>query len=381
MKRLYLITFLSLALLGTSCERDLDFDNPSEEEAGNMVINAVAVADTSFTVYLNRAYSIGKTPRLVSPDYDHAVFFQDDETTDYVSNIYYKNTVIRAAKVVAVVNGEQTYNLILDETNLGYTCSYIPKPGDHIVVTASVYNVESFDSTGGSVVPTQEVRAETTVPAKPKIEVLEHEVLAQNPYQDMNGLFGGTDTIMRLTCRISDLGGERYYRLRVRSERDADYSMVTSYDIETGSLISTTYKYYYMQDVYFSEDDLFRDMRLTTSIGGWATNFTTIFDNSLMKNGSYTFTIDSPKACNTSGYLRAIKKELSSEGPDVPPRVMVELQAISPELYKYMKSVELNRVNSDDSYAEPVQIYSNVKDGWGIFGALSYDRHFVEYGE
>ena len=67
------------------------------------------------------------------------------------------------------------------------------------------------------------------------------------------------------------------------------------------------------------------------------------------------------------------------EEPDVPARVMVELQALSPELYRYLKSVELFRITENDAFSEPVQIYSNVQNGWGIFGALSYDRHFVEY--
>ncbi len=67
--------------------------------------------------------------------------------------------------------------------------------------------------------------------------------------------------------------------------------------------------------------------------------------------------------------------------PDVPARVMVELQALSPELYRYLKSVELFCITESDAFSEPVQIYSNVQNGWGILGALSYDRHFVEYGE
>jgi len=61
------------------------------------------------------------------------------------------------------------------------------------------------------------------------------------------------------------------------------------------------------------------------------------------------------------------------------PRVMVELQAITPEFYRYLKSVELYRVTESDAFSEPIQIYSNVKNGWGIFGSLSSQRIFVSY--
>ncbi|MBQ6038244.1 MAG: DUF4249 family protein [Bacteroidaceae bacterium] len=364
MKPKFLIILLILALFSISCERDLDFSTPSEEEVGNIVINSVAVEDTVLTVFVNKTFPVGKTPRLVSPDYDQAVFFKDDLTTDYVSNIYYTNTAITDAEVKVIVNGEQTYTTSLTQTK-GYVCGYKPQPGDHIVVAVSAEG--------------QELRAETAVPSKPKIEILNHEVIDQNPYQDRNGLYGGTDTIMRLTCRISDIGGEQYYRLRIRSEKKELYSFTDVYNDKEEYTLSN-----YMQDVYFSDDELFYDTRLTTSMGGWATNFSTVFDNSLMRNGSYTFTVDSPKAGNTSGIIRDwdwFAINWKTLGSDIPPRVMVELQAISPELYQYIKSVQLYRVTAEDVYAEPIKIFSNVQNGWGIFGALSYDRHFVEYGE
>ena len=366
MKRFIYSAFLIFVLITSSCERDLDFDTPSEESKGIMIINAVAVSGSPLTVFINKTYPVGKTPRLTAPNYDQAVFFKDDITTDFVSSIYYDNTAITDAQVEVTVNGQQTYTLTLNQDN-EYVCNYVPEVGDNIKVSASAEG--------------QKIQAETIVPAKPKIEIVNYEILNQNPYQDRNGLFGGTDTIVRLNCRITDPGGELYYRLRIRSEKADHHDIVTSFDMEKRIPIYTTLYYYYMQDVYFSEDELFRDVRLTTSMGGWDTNFSTVFDNSLIRNGNYTITIDSPKASNTSGYLRALSVPLSNDGPDFKPRVMIELQAISPELYKYMKSVQIYQSSAIDIYAEPVQIYSNVQNGWGILGALSYDRHFVEYGE
>ena len=186
-----------------------------------------------------------------------------------------------------------------------------------------------------------------------------------------------TDTIMRLTCRISDVGGEHYYRLRVRSE--GTYQQVTGMQHwEDGGWVRTVYTAYLLQDIYFSDDELFLDSRLTKNFGGWPAYFSNVFDNSLMKGGDYTFTIDSPKAFMSQLVLTdASTKPL----PFIPDRVMVELQAISPEFYRYLKSVQLYRITETDAYSEPLPIYSNAEGGWGILGSLSYDRHYVEFGE
>ena len=127
------------------------------------------------------------------------------------------------------------------------------------------------------------------------------------------------------------------------------------------------------------------DNRLSSNFGGWPIYFSDVFDKTLL-TGDHTFTIDSPKPIGYYGskdYFtdkHFIMEQVLNE-PDVPARVMVELQALSPELYRYLKSVELFCITESDAFSEPVQIYSNVQNGWGILGALSYDRHFVEYGE
>ena len=352
MKAINYILLFSFALLGSACERILDFEGPSDEISNSMIINAVAVADTAFTVYLSRAYAVNATPSLMYYDYEHALFGSDDAATDYQTYAYYKKTAINDAQIEVNVNGQQTYAMVLKEDSMGYVSSYTPKEGDHIVVTANEKG--------------QELRAEATVPAKPKIEVVSYEVIPENPYMDVNRLVNKMDTIMRLTCRITDAGGAQYYRLRIRGERTDHY--------KTFNIPIT---YYYMQDIYFSDDELFVDDRLTSGFGGWKPYFSNVFDNKLMNGGSYTFTLDTPKAGNTSGYMRILTANWNSEGPEVPPRVMVELQAISYDYYRYLKSVQLYRIAEDDKNAEPILIHSNVQNGWGILG----DRHFVEYGD
>lgn len=48
----------------------------------------------------------------------------------------------------------------------------------------------------------------------------------------------------------------------------------------------------------------------------------------------------------------------------------IEVQALNYDLYMYTKT-RMQQRNSDDLFSEPVQIYCNIKDGIGIFGAMN----------
>ena len=378
--RIYAILTCFLMVL-CACEKDVEFDGPAEEAENDIVINAVAVEGEPLRVYLNHAYPIGQQPVARYINYQSAMFSQSDYLTDYRSKSYYKSTGIFNAEVTAVVNDSQTYTLRLASDSLGFVCDYKPQPNDHIVVKAT-----SFENAGNNVMqPVTEATAETTLPAKPKIEVVKHEVLKDSSYYEVNQLTSLADTIMRLTCRIIDAGGNQYYRLRIRGER-----IVVS-ETWYNPIYGRPNAYYYnlrFQDVYFSEDPLFVDPRLNMNFGGWSAYFSNVFDNALMQGTDYSFTLDSPKPDShfvaskaydsNTGELIFENKQVYDKA-EFDPRVMVELQAITPEFYRYLKSVELYRVTESDAFSEPIQIYSNVKNGWGIFGSLSSQRIFVSY--
>ena len=355
----------------TACEKDVEFEGPAEEAADDMVINAVAVEGEPLTVYLNHAYPIGKQPVAQYIDYQHAMFIDSDYLTDYRDASYYEQAGIFDAEVTAVVNDSQTLHLTFSAEKKAYTCDYRPQVNDHIVLKAK------------SPQAINEASASTTIPSKPKIEVVKHEVLRDSSYYEVNQLTSYADTIMRITCRINDVGGNQYYRLRIRGERSVISE--TWYNPRYGR--ESKYEYLVrMQDIFFSADQLFVDARLNQNFGGWPAYFSNVFDNSLIQGKDYTFTLDSPKpdehfsrSSAQEGTTGEMIFETKMVGDEFPPRVMVELQAISPELYRYLKSVVLYRVSESDAFSEPIQIYSNVQHGWGIFGSLSSNRIFIPY--
>lgn len=350
------IILLIIALMGTSCERTLDFV-AGNEDMGDLSIGAIAVTGSPLIVYVNKAIAVDKAQltEYIGIGEDRIRYMQAGESVDYMQDSYFKKSAVKEAQVSAEVNGQQTYPLTFNESSYGYSSDYVPKEGDHIVVKAAANG--------------QELRAETVVPSKPEIEIMNHEVLAENPYWEVDGYIFRTDTIMRINCRINKQQGQHYYRLRVRSERD-----VIGWWHGAGK-----YDGYQMQDVYFSDDEIFVDKRLSKGFGGWKPYFSNVFDDSLINTGGYTFTVDSPKM--RKKLFGVMTSTSNQEHGPLPPQVMIELQAISPELYHYLKSAELYRLTYNDAYAEPVQIYGNVEGGWGIFGALNYDRHFVEFGD
>lgn len=356
------IMALSVVLSLTGCERNLDLEDPVNDSVNELTINAVAVSGNPLKVYLSHAFKVDKAPSMNYIDYEHATYQKDDGTLDYISNEYYLKTAVPDANVEAEVDGK-VYGMTWSDKDVCYTSSYVVNEGDHITVSASIDN--------------QEVSAETTVPLMPKIEVVNYEVLAENPYIQMNGLSFESDTIMRLTCRIPDAGSNQYYRLRVRGERSLTFSFWVSSLGEN----KTEYRMYYymMQDVFFSSDELFSDNRLTSNFGGWPSFFSNVFDNSKLNGGDRTFVVDSPKIPASGRSVLSGDELWEEEIPSIPARVMVELQSISPELYRYLKSVELYRITESDAFSEPVQIYSNVQNGWGIFGSLSSQRIIIPY--
>ena len=385
MKYYTYILALLLGVLSISCERTIDFIDTTEtlKTDHTLTINAVAIEGTPLSVYLNRTYTIKDAP--VTPG-TYGYEQRYDYTTDLLSykrNEYYKYTAITDARIEAVVNGSEKYELTLTGDTLGYWTDYKPQVGDHIKITANVGGEEAY--------------AETTVPAKPKIEVVDHELINDTivTVDNQKVIY----KYMRLRCRISDSGGEHFYRLRVRSEREG-YCLVE--DRDDGHVIGTLVDYHFNYG-FSSEDPLLFRASNTMSEYSFAytsnamesyyyqtLNHTDTFSNNTFNGQNYTlsFIVKESKIhwshAGHSGPKETYKdwkgREWIENAFRLPSRVLIELQAITPDYYKYLKSVEFNNDSQGDKESA-VGIYYNVQNGFGIFGALSYDRHFVEYGE
>lgn len=334
--KLYTLLYCVATLLTmTACEQELEFTGAKAGNVSNLVINAIAVADAPLTVFVTHTY-----------DRNANIYqFETEVPLNGYTNYQQKGALIFDAEVEAIVNGNQHFKLELAPDSMGYICDYNPQEHDHVEINISYSGVYNTDG------KTTSASAETTIPSKPKLEVLSYEKLDKGMY-------------MRMNCQLTDPGGDQYYLLRVRGEKKA-IERVTFYDDDGEVSYYEDYVYYQLLNQFYDKE--------SRVIYGEA------FDNSQFKGQTYIFTIDSTVPDSNYTSYSWWKGELLMEGEEVPPRFIVELEAISPELYKYFKSLERYHNTPNDEFSEPVQIYSNVHNGWGIFGSLSYQRIFIPY--
>ncbi|NDW12910.1 DUF4249 domain-containing protein [Bacteroides sp. 214] len=312
------------ALVLISCERIIDFEG--DKSLQGITINGLATTDTVFVAAISRAYLFTDVPPITYLDYWEYEIHPD--------TFYRNQTVLPNANVELTVNGADKYMMRYDPLHYNYRSDYIPRTGDRLTLRVEAEELET-------------VTAETTVPSIQRLEVLDYETyyekkILSNPLWD-----SGLDTVARITLRLTDPGNERnYYRLKVRN---------IGYDESVNGEILM------FSDIYTSADVIFMDNRLTKSYGGWAAYFSNVFDDNLFNGKEYTFSVETR--------LRYGERK----------HCVIELQSITSDFYHYLKSVMLYRITDQDAYTESIQIHSNVKDGWGILGAIGTEKHIVPF--
>lgn len=336
-KVLFISLLLAAACLGMpSCEKIIEFD----KDFGNgIAVFALASPDRAFSMNVSRSFTVNDNPSMV--------FSTDSKYYHEVDSLYNELIAIKDAKAEITVNDAEHYMLTYDEKDSlyhRYKCDYVPKVGDKIELHVSAPGYK-------------DVSATTQVCEPRKIEVVSTEVVySDNGYDGkewmMNpGLRYGMDSVMRITLRIHDpKDSHDYYRLKVRGWAD--------YYEGTGWL---QLLHYSICDVFTSDDVIFVDNMITKPYGDWKAGMTNVFDDHLFNGRDYTFTVESRKRWGENA------------------RVEVELQTLPSDMYYFMKSYLQLRIASDDAYTNPVGLHTNVENGWGILGSISYDTHIIYY--
>ncbi len=325
---------LPLFLILASCEKNIDF-NHGDTLVEGVVINALAVGDTVFAASISKAYPFYRMKALEG---DLFWIYEGMQTEQY-DEFFKDSALIKDADVQLVVNDTQRYKMNYDSAAYTYKSTYVPKGGDNVVINVEVPGLPV-------------AKSKIQIPDLQSIEVVacekvyspDYEMAAENDMYD----YMGKDTVARITLKIADPGHlQNYYRLKVRGYALSSYSDGT---------IS-----YMHNDIYTSADIIFKDEQLSEGYRGWPAYFSNIFTDQLFNGKEYEFTVES----------RLRKGE---PGTDY---VVVELQSITRELYYYLKSTMLYRITDQDAYTEPIQIYSNIEDGWGIFGGVNSHRYII----
>ena len=346
---------LMIILSLSACEKEIDITNVNM--TNRITVNALISPDTTIIVYLTECDDL---------DYFGTIALRSDYTrynTVHSTGIDMNNTdllpyILPKAEVEITVNNEKTYPLVYNPEFISYSCDYVPNQGDEIKIQATSL---SNDST--KIVELSPITAVTQVPSKPKIEIIETEVkYKEKEYYEVEDFgatvhisdYYGSDTVMSINMRIVDPGNERnFYCLKIRS--------VGAYTVSDGMGHETTW--YTCADMFSADDKLFYDSDLVKPYRFIPAYFSDVFEDELINGKEYEFTVETRLRKNST----------------VAPYVIVELQNLSPDLYYYLKDIEVFRISDFDLYDNPIQIHSNVNGGWGVLSSMNFDTHIIPF--
>lgn len=195
----------------------------------------------------------------------------------------------------------------------------------------------------------KELSAETTVPVPVEITKTDTTTIENQ--------WGGKTMELRITFR--DSPGNDYYRIITFREQ------LLSAKNEHGA---TTY-YRSRQPGYTNLDDpVFKS--LYSSFGGGELesgpdNDYAIFSDELINGKEYTLRFEAN--FTTSQYSSGVIYE----------KYEVYFQKLSDNLFKHLKYINLYDYYHDDPFSEPVPVYSNIKNGAGIFAGFNDGQKLV----
>ena len=326
-----LITYIVLLALLCACEETIPFNESVQNEIN---IFALAVTGQNFKVYISHNLPIDQGPNFYYLDYSS---FCDETETFFKEELVMEN-----ANAIIRVNGSASYPLTFNQSELYYSCDYIPNEGDviEIQVRAEGYPEASAQTKVNKSLELSDLQYSVYYDEAASKE--EHEWMKRFSDYDVYG----ADSIMAISFSFQDpAGAKNYYRLKVRS--------VGEY---LGFLNDTCYC---VSDVFTSTDPIFHDSQLIKGYGSWEPYFSNVFDDHLIDGDRYTVNVHSRKRAESPSYT------------------IIELQSISRDLYYFLKSMQLYRISTDDVYSTPIGIYGNIDNGWGIFGSVSKNTYVI----
>ncbi len=185
------------------------------------------------------------------------------------------------------------------------------------------------------------IRAKSYIPAKSEIDKIEYTAkFSGEPGYEY------VDNVNFKVTFTDEKNVENYYMIKIFY-----YAENYEYDPDTWEIISTTYSKYYLP--LTSEDP---SIYSTYFISGL------VFSDELFDGQQHTV------SCEPDYFNYNVNR----------PYYNVELITLSKDLYNYYRSYAQYGETKDNPFAEPVKVYNNIENGYGIFGGYSVALDSVE---
>jgi hypothetical protein len=317
------LCFIPIFVFLASCTKTLDFNDTAF--ANQVIVNSIIWPDETFAVYLTQSSSILK----------------DDPNNPPMKgsmDLYEDGTMVRQFPLL---------------TGKFSATDIKPRGGKKYLIVIT--------SNG------QQINAETTIPNQA-------EVMGIDTATNKNA--NGSRTT-NYSIKLKDSPGEDYYRIVVMNE-----TLVQRKDPEGVEKM----KYYLnkSQNLIYSVDTVFKTVYKNFD-GAIHTqgpvNDYFIFPDTYFQGEIYTIQINSTTSFNGitdfNGYGEPVNPLLRIKNKRIYERNVVHVQRLSKELYTYLKYLKLYNNFYDVPFSEPITVYSNIKNGAGIFAGFNDDARFT----
>ncbi|HOF93353.1 MAG TPA: DUF4249 domain-containing protein [Bacteroidales bacterium] len=306
------ILYLAVFMLFAACEKEVRFKGEVTEPL--LVLNGFAQPDSLLVIRLTAS-------RFFLEEVDSFVTVKDAHLRLYVDGTYKED--------------------LQSQKNGYYISSYRPKQGEVLSIEAEAPGFES-------------VRAEALLPVVAELLKVDTSITLEGELYDLSydwdpevgdyiidtiGLYTNYQVSMTLSFRDPPTPGD-YYRVVVKHfygkeyyDGYYDFTVENFYTAEMGDLLGPAET---QNEYQIYADELY--------------------------NGK---TVDLKLSFAAHTY-----RDYQGELPNSTTSIQVQLQNISPSYYLYLKTFS-EYSNSIDFFSEPIQVFSNVSGGIGIFGAYS----------
>lgn len=344
MKKIAFILFISIALF-FSCEKEIIIDSALLES--KLTVNAFISTDSAITVYVYQSLPLnGYTASKTKNNAKVSLRFDD-----------------QLHELELVTNDQYYFQGDYDTLNFYTQPNLRGIPGKTYHLEVSCPGFET-------------VTAETTIPIP--VELISIDTMSMIKTEGNNIIFN-----QYYTLRYIDPANEsNYYRL-VKTETEGKW-FDTYYNQDTIKYFSV---YTQKGNSYFnSNDPIFGDETddANSYLFGGVWNSFAVFNDELNNGKDYQLEVYESMGFwgNEDEVAEQIKNE-SFVNTHIGnfKKTTIFLQSISPELFLYLKSIDLQSYNDGGPFMEPVPVYNNINNGYGIFGSYSSTSLDVSWGE
>lgn len=361
MKKIIFYTIIFL-LFASSCITEVEFDNKLIEP--KLVVNGFINPDSTIKVFVSNTRPIaGRQKRYKVIEDANIDIYEDGNFIESLTYFQNFDTIWGRDYTYDEVTGSYHQTKFVEDIDTAsyYAGSFYPSIGKEYKIEVEKSGYET-------------VYATATIPETIPIITVDTSVTVESSeYYD--------ETKLHIALKFHDPEEkDNYYRLKVRIEEGyISYYMDQDGDPNTPDSIAivNVYSHYTSYDVNSDDIVLVGEETADDLLFGTPYNRYNIFDDELIDGSEHDLSFyfyDGSWNSNTEYFT-------PEEGEFI--KYTFYLESISKESFLYMQSyTNFSWIDGDlDMFVEPVQVYNNIENGAGIFGAYSSDDYTIMKGE